>query len=314
MSMRTYCSMKICWIFLQVLFAPSIFGQTPARPRGLPVPRVLTLTAFPETVTVVYLHPGYVSAVRVPEDVSSVVLGNPKEFAAEHSEAEPRLVFIKPVLTRPGETNVLITTKAGHEIPLHLISNGDSQVDFLLDFQVARASFMIPSTLPSFTVAETTAIGSPDVAPGSAPSEASATAETALLKATRVSTPKWEGKQLKVAVGQVSESGHRTVVSFSALNNSASTIELLPPQVQLAGRAKQKGPKAKADQVPIDAYGLTQRRLGPGQRADGVLLFERPSFKESSEQLFLQVAQAEAVDRPVLVPIAFTAPKEGGTR
>jgi hypothetical protein len=167
---------------------------------------------------VVYLHPGYVSAVRVPEEVSSVVLGDPKDFADEHSEAEPRLVFIKPVLTKPGETNVLITTKSGHEIPLHLISNGDSQVDFLLDFQVARASFMIPSTLPSFAVAETKAIGSPEVAPVSAPSEASATAETALLKATRASTPRWEGKQLKVAVGQVSESGHRTVVSFSALN------------------------------------------------------------------------------------------------
>jgi hypothetical protein len=113
---------------------------------------------------VVYLHPGYVSAVRVPEEVSSVVLGDPKDFADEHSEAEPRLVFIKPVLTKPGETNVLITTKSGHEIPLHLISNGDSQVDFLLDFQVARASFMIPSTLPSFAVAETKAIGSPEVA------------------------------------------------------------------------------------------------------------------------------------------------------
>ena len=53
---------------------------------------------------------------------------------------------------------------------------------------------------------------------------------------------------------------------------------------------------------------MTTQRLGPGERADGVLLFERPSFKESNEQLLLQVAQAEQVDRPVLVPISFTAP------
>jgi len=41
------------------------------------------------------------------------------------------------------------------------------------------------------------------------------------------------------------------------------------------------------------------------------VMFERPSFKESSEQMFLQIAEAEEVDRPVLAPIAFVAPLGG---
>jgi hypothetical protein len=59
---------------------------------------------------------------------------------------------------------------------------------------------------------------------------------------------------------------------------------------------------------------MTTRRLAPGARADGVVVFERPSFKESSERLLLAVAQAEEVDRPVLAPIAFVAPVMGGAR
>lgn len=306
-------NMKICLFLLHLTIAVSAVGQVPPRPSALPTARVLTSILNTDGVTVVNLRPGYVSAIRVPEDVSSVVLGNPKDFAAEHSEAEPRLVFLKPVITKPAETNVLITTKSGHEIALHLVStNGNSEVDFFLDFQTPRTNFLIPPTLSSFTVAETKTIADTPPAPGS--NETPGKAETELLKETRVSTPKWEGKQLQVAVGKVTESAQRTVVSFSVQNKSASTVDLLPPQIQLSGRSKQKGNKSKAEQVPIDAYGLTQRRLGPGERADGVLMFERPAFKESGEQLCLQVAQAEAVDRPVLVPITFTAPKEGGTQ
>lgn len=303
--------MMMC-LLLNLSLAFSALGQVTTHPTTPLTPRVLTPLLVTESVTVVHLRPGYVSAIRVPEEVSSVVLGNPKDFAAEHSEAEPRLVFLKPVQAKPSETNVLITTKSGRELPLHLISGGNSDVDFFLDFQAPRASFLIPPTRPALTVAETKAISS-DTLP-TTPNDAAKSAEDQLVKESRVSSPKWQGKLLQVALGQVSESEHLTMVSFSVLNNSDSTIEVLPPQVQLSGRAKEKGNKAKAEQVPVDAYGLTQRRLGPGQRADGVLLFERPAFKESAEQLFLQIAQAEAVDRPVLVPMAFTAPKEGDTR
>jgi len=98
-------------------------------------------------------------------------------------------------------------------------------------------------------------------------------------------------------------------VAFSILNNSDGTLELLPPQLRLSGPLKQKnGSKLKAEPVAIDRYSMTAQRLGPGTRADGVVVFERPSFKESSEQLLLQIAQAEQVDHPVLVPVSFTAP------
>ena len=303
---------KIYFVLLNLAVTFSAYGQVVPRPSSPPSPRVLAPMLVTDGVTVVHLRPGYVSAIRVPEEVSSVVLGNPKDFAAEHSEAEPRLVFLKPVQPKATETNVLITTKSGREVPLHLVNNGNGDVDFFLDFQVPRATFLIPPSRPAVTVAETKTIGA-DAAAAPVNSVTDAV-EDELVKEKRINSPRWEGKLLQVAVGQVTERERRTIVSFSVLNNSDSTVELLPPQVQLSGRAKEKGNKAKAEQVPVDAYGLTQRRLSPGQRADGVLLFERPAFKESSEQLFLQVAQADAVDRPVLVPMAFTAPKEGETR
>lgn len=104
-------------------------------------------------------------------------------------------------------------------------------------------------------------------------------------------------------------------VPFAVLNASARTVELLPPQVQLAGNSKDKHRKAiKAEPVAIKDYSITTRRLAPGARADGVVVFERPSFKESSERLLLAVAQAEEVDRPVLAPMAFVAPIVGGAK
>ena len=44
------------------------------------------------------------------------------------------------------------------------------------------------------------------------------------------------------------------------------------------------------------------------ERADGVVVFDRPNFKQSTEKLFLQVAQADQVDKPILVQLPFTPP------
>jgi len=60
---------------------------------------------------------------------------------------------------------------------------------------------------------------------------------------------------------------------------------------------------------------MSRRRVGPGERADGVLVFRRPSFKQSTETLLLQMADSGAVDRPALAPIGFGISrirKEGG--
>jgi len=113
-------------------------------------------------------------------------------------------------------------------------------------------------------------------------------------------------------VGRITEKDQQMTVEFSVRNASSKTIELLPPQIQMAGTSNEKHKKVvKADPVPIKDYTITDRRLPPGARADGVVVFDRPSFKESREQMLLQLAQAENVDQPVLVPVAFVAPEEG---
>jgi hypothetical protein len=58
--------------------------------------------------------------------------------------------------------------------------------------------------------------------------------------------------------------------------------------------------------VAITEYRLTARRLEPGQRADGVVVFERPSFKESSERLEFRLAEADKVDQPITLQVSFT--------
>jgi hypothetical protein len=41
------------------------------------------------------------------------------------------------------------------------------------------------------------------------------------------------------------------------------------------------------------------------------VVFERPAFKESTEKLELQLAQAEQVDRPILLLVPFAATVQG---
>ena len=113
----------------------------------------MNLNVDPEQVVVLRLRPGYVSSVRVLEEVSSVVLGDPGSFKAEHSDAEPQLVFFKATNPRPAETNALITTRGGHEISLSLVSQGKADrsepVDYVLYCERPR-SFLVRRLIPSF--------------------------------------------------------------------------------------------------------------------------------------------------------------------
>jgi hypothetical protein len=308
--------MKICWIFVHLITLSYCLAQADSPPRGLPDARIVRLILDTQSVTVLHLRPAYVSSVRLPEDVSSVVLGNPGTFKAEHSEAEPRLVFLKPTTTRRAETNALITTRTGHEISLHLVSAGNSDragaVDFVLQYELPR-SFLLGNSQSSFVIGETKSVV-PEPLPSTVGSNAPATSTQEPVRPQRDPNPHWQGKLLQVAVERITERDQQMTVEFSVLNASSKTIELLPPQIQLAGKSNEKHKKTvKADPVPIKDYTMTIRRLPPGARADGVVVFDRPSFKESREQMLLQVAQAEGVDQPVLVPVAFVAPA-GGSR
>ena len=97
---------------------------------------------------------------------------------------------------------------------------------------------------------------------------------------------------------------------FSVVNVQNHAVELMPPQVQLGGKVK-KGTIVRhsvwsnSEQLPVEDFRMSQRRIGPGERADGVLIFQRPSFKQSNETLLLQMADSGAVDRPALAPIGF---------
>ena len=56
------------------------------------------------------------TAIRVPEAVNSVVVGDPALFQVEHSEHEPELVFVKALTNEPAESNLLISTARGRQI------------------------------------------------------------------------------------------------------------------------------------------------------------------------------------------------------
>src|SRR5712692_393662 len=124
-------------------------------------PRIVTETDLVGKVTVVEVAARYVTAIRLPEAVNAVVVGDPSAFQVEHSESEPRLVFVKALSTKPSETNLLISTAGGHEVSLLLISRGESNspdrthVDFLLKYEASRGFFVAPSAFPFALVGAT---------------------------------------------------------------------------------------------------------------------------------------------------------------
>ncbi len=322
-------------------------------------------------VTVVYLAPRFATAIRMPDAVNSVVLGDPDSFTAEHADKEPQIVFVKPITDKAAQTNLLISTTRGYQANLLLISRGqpagtEPNVDFMMRYRPA-ARFIIEQSAPSLSIAQTEALPAPDkrTGPPAIPSPAgqlktrssidvgcspierasfhstnfdsvpnATTAETAqpvakpaeaalddlLERQRRAPLPALYGEKpgvappgkqiLKAGVSEVIDQGREVVVLFSVVNVQNHAVELMPPQVQLGGKVK-KGAIVRhsvwsnSEQLPVEEFRMSQRRIGPGERADGVLVFQRPSFKQSNETLLLQMADSGAVDRPALAPIGF---------
>src|SRR5713101_3484207 len=130
--------MKICLSLVHLITLSFVLAQAASAQVDLPKARIVTLNLDPQSVTILHLRRGYVSSVRLPEEVSSVVLGDPAAFKTEHSDAEPRLVFIKTTGLKPAETYALITTRTGHEVSLSLVSEGSLKrgeaVDYVLKY------------------------------------------------------------------------------------------------------------------------------------------------------------------------------------
>jgi len=281
--------------------------------------RVATVTIDPRSVTELHLRPEFESTIRMPEEITSVILGSPGSFKAEHNEGEPEYVYVKPITKEPTQSNLLIATKSGQHVTLELISDGaptsaTEPVDFLIEYRATR-SFLVNSDAP-LTISPKVV----DKGRGSVSDDELTRSQSALdvefEQQKRINAPdwkKWDGKQIETSIGDVRQWGNETVISYSVFNNSAQPIEIVPPQIQITGRKSEKKKKREgkgiiSDQLEIRNCKLSTKRLEAGGRADGVVVFDRPNFKQSTEKLFLQLAQADQIDRPILIPLPFTPP------
>jgi hypothetical protein len=299
-------------------FVAPVFAQQPATIQ----PIVSEVALSSEGVTDVHLRPLFTTTIRLPDAVSSVAIGAPTLFEAEHSDGEPRLVYVKPSTKDPAESNLVITMRSGGTISLRLISQGadagNVPVDFIVDYKPQQSLFAGSTDR---------AIEPNDpVPPGK--NERDSPLDRAFKCQSDVATPTWQhgsasDKKEKNgqppamlgALGEITEQQGAMIVAYSVLNQSDHWIEVLPPQVQVSSpgdkdqqKKKEKKHIVLAEQVAVDRYRLDTRKLPPGARADGAVEFTRPSFKQSQEKLLLQLASANSVDKPLLLPLPFVGP------
>jgi hypothetical protein len=127
--------------------------------------------------------------------------------------------------------------------------------------------------------------------------------ERLLEEQKKASLPTLRGNYFRAGISRIYEEERQVYVLFSVVNPNQEKLELLPPQVQLAGTTRKKKVSASSEQLPVSDFRLSRRKLSRGDRADGVAQFERPAFKESDESYLLQIAESGSADLPVLVPI-----------
>jgi len=138
------------------------YGQAP-----VVRPQVVGRAVQEGQVTTVYLAPRFATAIRMPDAVNSVVLGDPDSFSAEHSEKEPQIVFVKPITMKAAQTNLLISTARGYQANLLLISRGETggtqpSIDFLMRYHPAGRFIIDPSPGgESASIAQTGPLESP---------------------------------------------------------------------------------------------------------------------------------------------------------
>ena len=285
----------------------------------------------------VHCKPLYISTIHLPEAVTSIAVGAPTLFTAEHVENEPKLVYVSPLTHDAAESNLLVALASGQTISLKLISSGNSaaqyDVDFVLDYRPDKAllAFAAP---PETGIAQPSLAATAPLTPfvTSYPVRSSARTvqpvsviDAALATQAGIATPHWitaddlvnldkanatATKAIAASLGSTVQVGNTMMVSYSVLNVSREWVQVLTPQIQL-GNPVQKKPGKKgilAETVSIQDFRQNVVKLAPGERLDGVVQFSRPGFKQSREALLLQLATADAVDHPVMIPLPFVAP------
>ncbi len=270
-----------------------------------------------EHVNIVRLSPRFVTAIRMPEAVSSVMVGDPSKFLAEHSDKEPSVVVVKPVVDEATESNMLVTTVKGKQVSflLRSLGTGAGAVDFMLNYRPGGSFLVEESGRATSEISATERIGKASAAqrerdPLDVLLERQQRAKLPALHGARPPFPDAKGDRVTAGVSEVVDQGRTVLVLFSIVNPQERAVEILAPQVQLAGKVNRGWPIRRSrwgtsEQLVVNDYRLSRRRLGAGERADGVVVFERPNFKQSNETLFLQVAESGAIDRPALAPIGF---------
>src|SRR5882762_8258221 len=143
MSIRKAASV-LCWL----LSAPMVGNAQVVNLN----PQVRTKAAGDGKVTIVEIAAHFVTAIRMPEAVNSVAVGDPALFQVEHSEREPELVLVKAVTERIAETNLLISGVHGRQFSLLLVSRGigtaPAKVDLLVEYKPAGSFLVQPAAVP----------------------------------------------------------------------------------------------------------------------------------------------------------------------
>lgn len=334
---------RLIQILAWMVIAASCLAQAPVQPVIISKPEV------EGQVTVVEVRPHFVTAIRMPEAVNSVAVGDPKLFQVEHSPHEARVVFVKALTEGPAESNLLISTGEGRETSLLVVRHGEGSksVDFVVKYKRA-ASFTIAPDYPSALIGETVPMARPGASTAiwlrraSRSEEVGKPASLATASASPSDVPAGQtrpgmldallrrqehaplptlygehpglenpsGDQVRAGVSEVIDGGQQVIVLFSAMNPTHHAVLLAPPQVELGGKVRhgkilRHWRWTTGEQLTVEDFRLSTRRLAPGERADGVVMFMRPPYKQSNETLFLQVAEAGAIDKPALAPIGF---------
>ena len=169
------------WLSLSVLTATATAQQATIDPQ------VRTKPTADSKITAIELAAHFVTTIRVPEPVNSVVVGDPALFQVEHSEHEPELVFVKALTNEHAESNLLISTARGRQISFLLVSRGEgpnsAKVDFLLRYQPSGGFLVEPDAVPFALVAQTASVSKAQ-APTTSAASGSAESSAALLPAS----------------------------------------------------------------------------------------------------------------------------------
>jgi hypothetical protein len=287
------------------------------------------------TVQDIHLRPLYTTAIRLPSAVTTVAVGAPTLFEAEHKDQEPNLVFVKPSTHEPAQSNLLIAMANGDTVSVRLISPGDAgssdPVDFVVDYHGKKSLFADAGSNDVVTDVHGTTQGTAPLtgAGALASTVPSLDSLSALSRQTEVASPHWytakdlstmikanalAPNSIALAIGDIRQQGEDLIISFSVLNISDHWLQIMPPQVDLANPLASKKDKKKngtfAEPVRVLDYHLENPKLPPGARADGSVTLEKPDSKLARESLLLHIATSASIDRPVYFPLPFVAASE----